>query len=137
MSSCTYLLWLIVDQTRAIAPFEPEHFSVGTACGSGTPDGSRLPVRNFPSEDGSVAHVNGRIGWIAVSDDFGGVDGVVSVLDVGAAVLDCAEDDGEDGEDPTGDGGDELVAGAPPDDEHPLSAAAPTAAAPSASRKIT
>jgi hypothetical protein len=120
----------MVDQTRAIAPFEPEHFTVGTACGSGTPDGSRLPGRNLPSEDGSVAQVNGRIGWIAVNDDFGGTDAVVGVLDVGAGELDCDDAGSDDvGCGPTGE-----LAAPPPDEVHPVTA---TTTSPAAKRKIT
>ena len=99
---------------------------MGTACGSVTPDGSEPPLRYDPSQAGRVAQVSGRIGWIAVSDDFGGADGVVGVLDVGAGELDCADVGSDDVGGRPADGG-ATRRGRTPDEVHPVTATTTTA----------
>jgi hypothetical protein len=92
-------------------------------------------LRYEPSEAGSVAQVSGRIGWIAVSDDFGGTNGVVGVLDVAAGEVgdDDVDDDVDDVDREEGGGPAGEPAAPPPDEVHPVKA---TTTSPAASRRI-
>lgn len=106
-SSWRYCPALTLDQTTATTAPGPAQVSVGTAFGSGTPEGRAPPRWKWPSEFGNPAQVIGRSGRIAVIDP---PDGDTD---------DCDTDDR--GPPPAG----EPV----PDDAHPPRAATATAAA--------
>jgi hypothetical protein len=127
LSSCLYCAGATLVHSTATARWAPTHVSFGTACGTGTPDGSAPPCRKCP---GTVAQVTGRTGEIAVS-----------CRDDGAAP---EADDGDDGAAFEGDAGPEETGGeppaapAPPDELHPPATRAASAPATSpARRKVT
>lgn len=129
--------------TTATAPCAPAQVSFGTACGTGTPDGSEPPRRNCP---GTSAQVIGRTGAIAVSDRPAGAEAEPEAEtepdeaepDEAGAEEEDADDAGADaGADETGGAVDPGAVPAPFEELHPPRAAATTTAATPMGRNVT